>query len=955
MEVVHLSSLSVCSPRPPAAPVAPLNHPAYFPHLKQSSLMPSTNPFNPQPLPFSYSSRSRPLSLSLEMSVSPPSSRICIKNLPSHYLNPPPSIKGGNDKLASTIKKVFPQVTITDIYVPKTSSDIATRKSKGGNKRDTPGNVNVRRIAFVGFSTPSDAQIVTNHFNSTFFDTTKVIVEIALNKNYVVKDSDKDGRPWSKHTSGTSKYNATNGDTPTLTVLGKNDESCTTHFEKMTEQDRIAVRKKEEYVAAMMSRGDGKFWKNDDGDVIRDNGNVDVIGDSDSDDDSVQEANAIGDNNNDNNDNNKDDEEDDEEDDDIDPLANAKVANKTMSDLDFFRSKVVPKDDLDDDCNTRCSGGEEDWKAGTRERNGDDWGEKEMDVVDDGMAEAATTTTTTTLSTATASTSTSTATSTTRLFIRNLPFTASENDLNSTVSTIAAPTLTHIPLDDSGNRKGYAFCTFKNESDATRVIERLDGEVFMGRLIHVMYAKDHVGLDECDGVAGDAMNIPKSKLTYKQKMEIERKKKAGDELGWNSSYVRSDTVVAALADELNVSKGDILDHNENGMAVRLALGETKLLEDNKAYFKMHRVNVDFDTLKSLDNNKHVKRSGVVILVKNLPYETTEDELTKIFSNYGTVNKLLLPPSRALAIIEYEQPGEARKAFKKLAYTKFKHVPLYLEWAPEGIIQEGDHDTTTSSVNESSKSAVDKEDEEEDETSGHAIAHSIFVKNLKFTTTEDSLAHFFESITPKKITAVKIPTKIAPEGSKAAGQVQSLGYGFVEFADAESARKAIKEGDKKNLDGHLIEVKRSDKAIAKPAVGKKVGNSVTKSKQTKLMVKNLPFEASREELMQLFGNFGTLKKTTIPKKFDGTSRGFAFVEFLTAQEASNAKAALEKTHLYGRHLVIGYADDKEDLDTLRDKAKRDLGNKDMAAASRKKRKGGNGKFGGGGGGGDDDFE
>jgi multiple RNA-binding domain-containing protein 1 len=28
------------------------------------------------------------------------------------------------------------------------------------------------------------------------------------------------------------------------------------------------------------------------------------------------------------------------------------------------------------------------------------------------------------------------------------------------------------------------------------------------------------------------------------------------------------------------------------------------------------------------------------------------------------------------------PGEARTAFTRLAYSKFKHLPLYLEWAPE---------------------------------------------------------------------------------------------------------------------------------------------------------------------------------------------------------------------------------------------------------------------------------
>jgi len=45
--------------------------------------------------------------------------------------------------------------------------------------------------------------------------------------------------------------------------------------------------------------------------------------------------------------------------------------------------------------------------------------------------------------------------------------------------------------------------------------------------------------------------------------------------------------------------------------------------------------------------------------------------------------------------------------------------------------------------------------------------------------------------------------------------------------------------------------------------------------------------------------------------------------LTAQEASKAFQTLSGTHLYGRHLVLEWAEDKDDIGTLRDKAKRDI--------------------------------
>ena len=94
-----------------------------------------------------------------------------------------------------------------------------------------------------------------------------------------------------------------------------------------------------------------------------------------------------------------------------------------------------------------------------------------------------------------------------------------------------------------------------------------------------------------------------------------------------------------------------------------------------------------------------------------------------------------------------------------------------------------------------------------------------------------------------------------------------------------------------------------------------------------MVRNVPFQASRKELLQLFGSFGQLKKVRLPKKFDGTHRGFAFVEFATSTEALTAMNSLSRTHLYGRHLVIEWADEEDEaedtLSELRAKAKRDV--------------------------------
>jgi multiple RNA-binding domain-containing protein 1 len=62
------------------------------------------------------------------------------------------------------------------------------------------------------------------------------------------------------------------------------------------------------------------------------------------------------------------------------------------------------------------------------------------------------------------------------------------------------------------------------------------------------------------------------------------------------------------------------------------------------------------------------------------------KLKEIFSYYGHVVKVMLPETKAIGLVEFESKKHALNAFKNLSYFIHKNEPLYLEWAPLGLLE-----------------------------------------------------------------------------------------------------------------------------------------------------------------------------------------------------------------------------------------------------------------------------
>ncbi|MCC7073832.1 MAG: RNA-binding protein [Deltaproteobacteria bacterium] len=81
---------------------------------------------------------------------------------------------------------------------------------------------------------------------------------------------------------------------------------------------------------------------------------------------------------------------------------------------------------------------------------------------------------------------------------------------------------------------------------------------------------------------------------------------------------------------------------------------------------------------------------------------------------------------------------------------------------------------------------------------------------------------------------------------------------------------------------------------------------------RLYVGNLPFKVTDADLTNLFSPFGTVSQANVVTDRDtGRSRGFAFVEMGTPEQAQAAIGGLDGKPFEGRNLQVSIARPRED--------------------------------------------
>ncbi|XP_025327349.1 RNA-binding protein 28 isoform X2 [Canis lupus dingo] len=78
------------------------------------------------------------------------------------------------------------------------------------------------------------------------------------------------------------------------------------------------------------------------------------------------------------------------------------------------------------------------------------------------------------------------------------------------------------------------------------------------------------------------------------------------------------------------------------------------------------------------------------------------------------------------------------------------------------------------------------------------------------------------------------------------------------------------------------------------------------KKARLIIRNLSFKCSEDDLKTVFGQYGAVLEVNIPRKPDGKMRGFAFVQFKNLLEAGKALKSMNMKEIKGRTVAVDWA-------------------------------------------------
>ena len=310
------------------------------------------------------------------------------------------------------------------------------------------------------------------------------------------------------------------------------------------------------------------------------------------------------------------------------------------------------------------------------------------------------------------------------------------------------------------------------------------------------------------------------------------------------------------------------------------------------------------------------RRGNTLFVTRIPYHVTNTDLETFFSDIGPLRRAFVVTdkethkSKGVGYVTYTDAADAEKALEKLQGTSLdgskRHIQL--QWADrKADFKSGKSTELKSTPTQATSRHVVLPDRDPD------AARTIVISGLAGCTPAADVKTIYKRV--RKIGDVEQVKFAEHEGS------ESNDVAFVRFRTPNHAMKAINKLHAHQFKGSLLSVelkKRTDGALRREMhmrddTRKKQHSIQEQIEQfsgktlpvhqnhldhaSRLIVRNLPFDMSMEDLRAVFLPYGALYNVSLPTdESSGRGRGFAFIWYVSKSDAAKAMEAINGVSL-----------------------------------------------------------
>ncbi|KAI3716026.1 hypothetical protein L6452_23068 [Arctium lappa] len=358
----------------------------------------------------------------------------------------------------------------------------------------------------------------------------------------------------------------------------------------------------------------------------------------------------------------------------------------------------------------------------------------------------------------------------TSLYVGDLEMNVTDSQLYELFNQLGQVVSVRVCRDLSTRRSlGYGYVNYVNPQDAARAIEVLNFTPLNGKSIRIMYSH----------------RDPSVRKSGSGNIFIKNLDRAIDQKALHDTFSAFGNILSCkiATDSTGQSKGYgfVQYDSEEGAQQAIEKLNGMLLNDKQVFVGPF--------LRKQEREMAVDKTKFTnVFVKNLSESTTDDDLNKAFSEYGTITSAVVMRdadgnSKCFGFVNFENAEDAARAVDGLNGQKFDDKEWYVGKAQKKNEREQE---LKQRFEQTMKEAVDK-----------SQGLNLYIKNLDDTVSDENLKDFFAPF--GTITSCKVMRD--PNGT-------SKGSGFVAFSTSEEASRALLE-----MNGKMIASKPLYVALA----------------------------------------------------------------------------------------------------------------------------------------------